>query len=71
MQLKASKQVTISNQSQETYRILATVITQSQMHANKALSSTSTGFDPYFGWHKIYMQNTLAKVGIKSCRCGG
>ena len=39
------------------------------MHAaSKAFSSTSTIFNPYFGWYIIYMQNTPAKVMIKSCR---
>ena len=49
--------------------VLATVITQSQMHVatNNAFASTSTRFNPYFGWYNIYIQNIPAKVGIKPC----
>ena len=34
---------------------------------NNPFASTSTRFNPYFGWYKIYIQNIPAKVGIKPC----
>ena len=49
--------------------ILATVITLSlKACTNKAFCSKSTRFNPYFGWYKIYMQNTPLEVEIKSCK---
>ena len=36
---------------------------------NKAFSSTSTKFNPYFGWWYCFIYFIPAKVGIKSCRC--
>ena len=36
---------------------------------NKALSSRSTGFNPYFGRCTLHIYFIPAKVGIKSCRC--
>ena len=44
--------------------VLATVVIQSQMHVqiNHSLAHLATRFNPYFGWYKIYMQNTPAKA---------
>ena len=72
-QLKVWKQVTNLSQSLKSmyHPVLATVITQSQSTCtNKVFSSTSTRFNPYFGWYKIQMHNIPGKVEIISCRYG-
>ena len=53
------------------YPVLATVITQSQIHVQikHSLANLQDIITTYFDWCKIYMQNIPAKVGIKSSRC--
>ena len=71
----AIKSEQTSNQLERVTRNISCIgysyISKPSACTNKAFSSTSTRFNPYFGWYKIilYMQNTPAKVGIKSCRC--
>ena len=52
------------------HTVLATVITQSQMHVQiKHSLAHLQNLIPTLAGIKWYMQNKPAKVGIKSCRC--
>ena len=74
--IKISKQITNLNQSQEITTYAPSYIgyhyecnSKPSACTNKAFSSTSTRFNPYFGWCVLHIYFIPAIVGIKLCRC--
>ena len=61
--------VTRNSQLPMHHPLLATVVTQSQMHVQikHSVAHLATRFNPYFGWCVLHIYFISAKVGIKSC----